>query len=191
VNLSLGGPFDEETYGCGFSPICQELRRLWRQGVVVCVACGNEGAIVVPTSDGQFDLKTSISVGDPANLEDCIAVGSVNADRPHLYGVSYFSSRGPTADGRAKPDVVAPGESIFSCNSRWQGGRHYIDMSGTSMACPHVSGLIAGFLSVRREFIGRPDEVKRLLMDSCTDIGRDRYHQGRGIPNLLRMLATT
>ena len=50
-------------------------------------------------------------MGDPANLEESIAVGSVHADRPHVYGVSYFSSRGPTADGRAKPDVVAPGEN--------------------------------------------------------------------------------
>jgi hypothetical protein len=56
------------------------------------------------------------------------------------------------------------------------------------MAAPHVSGLVAAFLSVRREFIGRPDEVKKLLLDTCTDIGRDRQHQGRGIPNLMKML---
>jgi subtilisin family serine protease len=187
VNLSLGGAFDPEVYGCGFSPICQELRRLWRQGVVVCVACGNEGQVRVETSDGEVDLNMALSVGDPANLEECIAVGSVNADRPHLYGISYFSSRGPTADGRAKPDVVAPGEWITSCSPD---GR-YVTMSGTSMACPHVSGLIAGFLSARREFIGRPDDVKRILLENCTDLRRDRYHQGAGIPNLMRMLEST
>ena len=190
VNLSLGGPFDHTVYGCGFSPICAELRRLWRNGVLVVVACGNEGQLQVQTPDGEVEINSPMSVGDPANLEECIAVGSVNADRPHLYGMSPFSSRGPTADGRAKPDVVAPGERILSCNSHWRAGKdkQYLFESGTSMAAPHVSGLLAAFLSVRREFRGRPDEVKRVLLDCCIDLGRDRYHQGRGLPNLMQML---
>jgi len=190
VNLSLGGPFDAEVYGTGHSPICQELRRLWRQGVLACVACGNEGEVVVTTPEGEFNLRTQVSIGDPANLEECIAVGSVNADKPHLYGVSYFSSRGPTADGRVKPDCVAPGEGIESCATSWTRAP-YVKSSGTSMACPHVSGLLAAFLSVRREFIGRPDEVKRILLANCTDLGRERTHQGFGIPNLLKMLSST
>ena len=189
LNLSLGGPYDSSVYGCGFTPICQELRRLWRSGVLVVVACGNEGQIEVQTRDGDLEINAPMSIGDPANLEDCIAVGSVNADRPHLYGISSFSSRGPTSDGRSKPDVVAPGERITSVNARFRGQHnlHRIE-SGTSMAAPHVSGLLAAFLSVRREFIGRPDEVKKILLDTCTDIGRDRHHQGKGIPNLMRML---
>ena len=190
VNLSLGGPFDATVYGCGFSPVCAELRRQWRDGVLVVVACGNEGQLQVQTASGEVDLNTAISIGDPANLDDCIAVGSVNADKPHLYGVSSFSSRGPTADGRPKPDVVAPGERISSCNANFHTGKGdlYYEESGTSMAAPHVSGLLAAFLSVRREFIGRPDEVKRILLESSTDLGRDRYHQGRGLPNLMQML---
>ncbi|TDM09223.1 MAG: hypothetical protein C4K60_07925 [Ideonella sp. MAG2] len=191
----LGGAqlgIDPTVYGCGFSPICAELRRLWRDGVLAVVACGNEGLLQVSTPDGVADLNSPMSVGDPANLEECIAVGSVNADKPHLYGVSSFSSRGPTADGRPKPDVVAPGERILSCNARWQGKdqQAYLYESGTSMAAPHVSGLLAAFLSVRREFIGRPDEVKKILLNTCVDIGRDRYHQGKGIPNLMQMLLT-
>ena len=195
INLSLGGPYDSTVYGCGFSPICVELRRAWRSGVVVVVASGNEGQVQVNTPDGNLDLNSPMSIGDPANLEECIAVGSVNSDRPHLYGVSAFSSRGPTSDGRHKPDVVAPGERITSCNSNLPANpiqaprqRLYRVDSGTSMAAPHVSGLLAAFLSVRKEFRGRPDEVKELLLRTCTDIGRDRYHQGRGIPNLMRML---
>jgi len=196
VNLSLGGAFDATVYGCGHSPICKELRDLWRQGVLVCVAAGNEGQISVNTDDGLFDLNTALSIGDPANLDDCIAVGSVNKDRPHLYGVSFFSSRGPTADGRVKPDVVAPGERILSANSEFRrsgrGRRNiYREDSGTSMACPHVSGLLAAYLSVRPEFRGRPDEVKRILMENCNDLGRDRYHQGAGLPNLMKMLLNT
>jgi subtilisin family serine protease len=165
------------------------LRRLWRAGVLVVTACGNEGQLQVQTPDGDTEINTAMSIGDPANLEECIAVGSVNRDQPHLYGVSSFSSRGPTADGRAKPDVVAPGERILSCNAHFGRGRpQYYEESGTSMAAPHVSGLLAAFLSVRREFRGRPDEVKRILLDSCIDLGRDRYHQGRGVPNLMQML---
>ena len=191
LNLSLGGPFDATVYGCGFSPICVELRRLWRAGVVVVTACGNEGQVAIDTPEGAYDLYATMSIGDPANLEDCIAVGSVNADKPHLYGISAFSSRGPTADGRAKPDVVAPGERISSCNSRFRSAKSddlYYEVSGTSMAAPHVSGLLAAFLSVRREFRGRPDEVKKVLLSTCTDLGRDRYHQGSGLPNLMQML---
>ena len=189
LNLSLGGAFDPTVYGVGFSPICMELRRLWRAGVLVVVASGNEGRLAIDTPEGEYDLYAQMSIGDPANLEDCIAVGSVNADQPHLYGVSSFSSRGPTADGRGKPDVVAPGERISSCNARFRGGDDlYYRESGTSMAAPHVSGLLAAFLSVRKEFRGRPDEVKKILLDNCVDIGRDRYHQGHGIPNLMQML---
>ena len=194
VNLSLGGPFDEAVFGCGFSPICRELHRLWRQGVVVCIAAGNEGRLVIDTAAGEQKLNLDLSIGDPANLAEAIAVGSVHRTSPHLYGISYFSSRGPTADGRAKPDVVAPGEQIISCQARFQSRQpksHYIPLSGTSMACPHVSGIIAAFLSVRREFIGHPDRVKEILMTRCTDLGRDRYHQGAGMPNLVRMLMET
>lgn len=191
INLSLGGPYDASVYGCGFTPICMELRRQWRSGVLVCVASGNEGQVEVSTPDGEVELNSPMSIGDPANLEDCIAVGSVNADRPHLFGISSFSSRGPTSDGRVKPDVVAPGERINSCSSKYRLSvpeTHYRTDSGTSMAAPHVSGVLAAFLSVRKEFIGRPDEVKELLLRTCTDLKRDRYHQGHGVPNLMRML---
>ncbi len=64
-------------------------------------------------------------------------------------------------------------------------------MSGTSQATPHVSGLLAGFLSVRREFIGYPTRVKKILLDHCTDLARDPYIQGRGMPNLVKMLLST
>jgi subtilisin family serine protease len=191
VNLSLGGPFDEAVFGCGFSPICRELKRLWNQGVMVCIAAGNEGRLILDTANGEEKLNLDLSIGDPANLEESVAVGSVHREYPHMYGISYFSSRGPTADGRAKPDVVAPGERIISCNANFKTGEEYIPLSGTSMACPHVSGIIASFLSVRREFIGNPGKVKEILLANCTDIKRDRYHQGAGIPNLVRMLMAT
>lgn len=196
VNLSLGGSFDQSVYACGWSPLCRELRRLWRQGVLVVVAAGNEGFAVLESESGPIDANMDLSIGDPANLEDAIAVGSIHKENPHSFGISYFSSRGPTADGRSKPDLVAPGEKILSCRHRWTAGATkldnlYVEMSGTSMATPHVSGILAAFLSVRREFCDEPDKVKRILLDQCTDLKRDRPMQGAGMPNLVKMLVTT
>ncbi|MGV3710759.1 MAG: S8 family serine peptidase [Gemmatimonas sp.] len=195
VNLSLGGEFDVEAFNCGHTPLCVELRRLWRQGVVVVLAAGNEGFASLSMSDGDsVQANMGMSIGDPANLEESIVVGSVHKDNPHTYGTSFFSSRGPTADGRMKPDCVAPGERIYSVRGDASLGgdatfeQLYAEMSGTSMAAPHVSGLIAAFLSKRQEFMGRPDDVKRILLDHCTDLGRQRNMQGAGMPNLVKML---
>ena len=103
-----------------------------------------------------------------------------------------------------KPDVVAPGEWIASAATgevRAAAGLDpaagatdmaslltYAEQSGTSMAAPHVSGVIAAFLSARPEFIGRPQQVKSLLTQSATDLGRERYAQGAGLVDLMRML---
>ena len=56
------------------------------------------------------------------------------------------------------------------------------------MAAPHVSGVIAAFLSVRREFIGRPERVKEIFLDTATDLKRDRHFQGRGLVDLMRAI---
>jgi pimeloyl-ACP methyl ester carboxylesterase len=196
INLSLGGSFDQSSYACGYSPLCRELRRLWRQGVVVVIAAGNEGFAELESTQGPIDANIDLSIGDPANLEDAIAVGSVHKENPYSYGISYFSSRGPTADGRQKPDCVAPGERILSCRHDIKPrskavDKLYVEMSGTSMAAPHVSGVLAAFLSMRKEFIGQPDAVKRILLENCADLGRDRPMQGAGMPNLMKMLLAT
>ena len=118
---------------------------------------------------------------------------------PHVYGVSYFSSKGPTGDGRAKPDLVAPGERILSAATGEMqkaavGGRagsrkvDYVESSGTSMAAPHVSGVIAAFLSIRREFIGRPERVKQIFTSTATDLGRVRDFQGHGLVDAMRAI---
>lgn len=196
INLSLGGSFEVDVYACGHSPLCRELRRLWRQGVVVVIAAGNEGFAVLSGEHGAIPANMGLSIGDPGNLEESIVVGSVHKENPHTYGTSYFSSRGPTADGRQKPDLVAPGERILSCRHEILGGKEksvedlYIELSGTSMAAPHVSGLVASFLSLHREFIGYPDRVKEILLSSCTDLRRERNVQGAGMPNLVKMLVS-
>jgi subtilisin family serine protease len=95
-----------------------------------------------------------------------------------------------------KPDLVAPGERILSAAHTAPADATaekdlYVEMSGTSQAVPHVSGLLAGFLSVRQEFAGYPSRVKQILLDHATDLGRDPYIQGKGLPNLVKMLLNT
>jgi subtilisin family serine protease len=130
-------------------------------------------------------------------------VGSTSI-KPYSTGVSYFSSKGPTGDGRLKPDIVAPGERVLSAGAgalletarstvELKPGEKaedvtYVEDSGTSMAAPHVSGVAAAFLSVHREFIGRPDDVKRILMDSASDLGREPAFQGRGLVDAMRAI---
>lgn len=196
VNLSLGGPFDPSAYACGHSPLCRELRRLWRQGVLVVIAAGNEGFTLLEAEEGEIKANMPLTIGDPANLEEAVVVGSVHKESPHIYGGSYFSSRGPTADGRQKPDVVAPGERILSCRNKPVGRKQsveelYVELSGTSMAAPHVSGQLAAFLSIHGEFIGYPDKVKDQLLESCTDLKRERAQQGAGLPNPVKMLVSS
>ncbi|MGH2779479.1 MAG: S8 family serine peptidase, partial [Actinomycetota bacterium] len=130
------------------------------------------------------------------NAERAITVGATHRDMPHIYGVSYFSSKGPTGDGRPKPDLIAPGEKILSCAAGKKlsdvgsapAEAVYVEDSGTSMAAPHVSGVIAAFLSVRQEFIGRTDEIKEIFTTTATDLKRDKTFQGHGLVDLMRAI---
>ena len=140
-----------------------------------------------------------LTINDPGNADPAITVGSTHRDMPHRYGVSYFSSKGPTGDGRAKPDVVAPGERILSCAAGAIRDKilakpditppiHYVEHSGTSMSAAHVSGVIAAFLSIRPEFVGRPEEVKRIFTATATDLGRVASFQGSGLIDVMRAI---
>jgi subtilisin family serine protease len=192
VNLSLGYEFDPRWFACGQSPICAEVNRLARSGVVVVVAAGNTGYGTLSSKARATGAGILLTINDPGNAEYAITVGSTHRDMPHIYGVSYFSSKGPTGDGRPKPDLLAPGERILSCQSSNKNGNGatncYVEDTGTSMAAPHVSGVIAAFLSIRREYIGRPDEVKQLFLNSATDLKRERAFQGYGLIDLMRAI---
>jgi serine protease AprX len=230
ANLSVGYEFEPKWFACGQSPLCVEVDRLVRSGVVVVVAAGNTGYGIAQISAAKSVASgIDLSINDPGNADLAITVGSTHREMPHIYGVSYFSSKGPTGDGRLKPDLIAPGEKIISCDSDQRreakglatatgmaaapGPREtepprptaarkrktavaaatkvyalYREDSGTSMAAPHVSGVIAAFLSVRREFIGQPERVKEIFLSTATDLRRDRYFQGRGLVDLMRAI---
>src|SRR5215207_4932413 len=195
VNMSLGYNFKPEWFACGQSPLCVEVDRLVKSGVVVVVAAGNTGYGTLKSATGGTSAGMALTINDPGNADLAITVGSTHRDAPHVYGVSYFSSKGPTGDGRIKPDLVAPGEKIISCaagalQTDVAGERpcDYVETSGTSMAAPHVSGAIAAFLSVRGEFIGNTDRIKEIFVGTCTDLRRDRYFQGAGLVDLMRAI---
>jgi subtilisin family serine protease len=195
VNMSLGYNFLPEWFACGQSPVCVEVDRLVRSGVAVVIAAGNTG--------NGFML----TINDPGNAQLAITVGATHRDMPHRYGVSYFSSKGPTGDGRLKPDLLAPGERIISCGAgpdlntylknagtgpvsqiAASNPAYYLERSGTSMAAPHVSGIIVGILSTRTEFVGLPEEMKDFLIKNATDLGRDRNFQGGGLVDMMRTI---
>ena len=194
VNISVGYPFDPSWFATGLTPVCQEVNRLVRSGVVVVVAAGNSGfGYALNATKQQFRLGLDMTINDPGNAELAITVGSTSCS-PHSTGVSYFSSKGPTGDGRIKPDLVAPGERIISAAAgallatatRTSPQATYVENSGTSMAAPHVSGVAAAFLSVHREFLGQPDRVRAALMAGATDLGRSAHFQGAGLVDAMR-----
>lgn len=184
VNLSLAIRHDVANFACGRTPVCEECERLIGAGVIVVAAAGNQGYLQYMTSKGLEEGYKSISIADPGNAEDVITVGATHRYHPHTYGVSYFSSRGPTGDGRLKPDLVAPGEKILAPVP----GKDIRRMDGTSMAAPHVSGAAALLIARHRELAGQPRQVKQILCKTATDLGRERYFQGCGLVDILRAL---
>jgi len=185
ANLSLSIRHEVANYACGRTPVCEECERLVAAGVVVVAAAGNAG-----WDDELARLAVGagyrvVSITDPGNAEEVITVGATHRERPHSYGVSFFSSRGPTGDGREKPDLVAPGEKISSTVPEGSGLKRE---DGTSMAAPHVSGAAALLMARHRELIGQPRRVKEILCRTATDLGRKRDFQGAGMLDVLRAL---
>ena len=144
VNLSLGSDPSEPYWN---DPLCLAVEKLWRAGLVVAAAAGNDGPL-----PGSIDT--------PGNDPLIITVGAID-DRGTVARdddtVPDFSSRGPTNDGVPKPELYAPGVRI-TAPSPPDG---YVERTGTSMATPFVSGAAA--LLLAKEPSLRPREVKRRL----------------------------
>ena len=142
ISMSLGS--DEHSQA-----IDDLVSRAVKNGKIVVCAAGNSGP----------DRRT---IGCPSDSPDAITVGAT--DKGDM--IASFSSRGPTRDGRIKPDITAPGKDIISCKAAGIMNekaidKYYIKMSGTSMACPMVSGSIA--LLVQMDSGLTPQKAKDIL----------------------------
>ncbi|MEG1742460.1 MAG: S8 family serine peptidase, partial [Acetivibrio sp.] len=103
--------------------------------------------------------------------------------------IRNYSSRGPTKACIMKPDIVAPGSNIVSCNYRFLQGKEksmYAVKSGTSMATPIVSGTIALLLQKYPDMT--PREIKIRIKNRARDNGMERMHQGWGILDIKKLL---
>ena len=183
VNISVGSSrgrhFDEN------SPLVRGVEALWEEGLVVLTAAGNHG-------------PSPHSIGAPGNSRKIITVGA--SDVMQTGNGRDYSGRGPTESCIKKPDIVAPGSNIISCQpmqtysarlydssyDSMSTGRLYQSRSGTSMSTPVVSGCIALLLQQRPYLSNR--EVKFQLKKTAVDLGYDHSRQGWGLIRLDRLL---
>lgn len=203
VNISVGTttkePVEED------SVLVRAVNEVWDAGILVVVAAGNGGP----------NPKT---IGAPGNSRKVITVGASDDDIVvDLFGsrMRDYSGRGPTLSCIKKPDIVAPGSNIVSCNlvrrnqaagfggagafrmpvaafgnRNMKGvsyGNYYTVKSGTSMATPIVSGALALLLSKYTDMTNR--EVKIRLRNSAEDMGLCHEKQGWGLINVENLLS--
>lgn len=146
VNNSWGCPTEE---GCAVNTLKLIVENTQAAGIFVEASAGNAGPACSTVDDG------------PALFGETFSVGAIDANGK----LAGFSSRGPvTVDGsgRMKPDLVAPGVRVRSCLP----GNRYGSLSGTSMAGPHVVGVIALLWSARPELSRQIAATKALLLAS-------------------------
>lgn len=172
INLSLGTPADTIYKD---DPLAKGASAAVEKGLTVVAAAGNSG-------------PKRGTINSPGISPYVITVGAVDDNRTPSRNDSFvadFSSRGPTASGLAKPDVVAPGVDIMSLS--YTNLKGYVSQSGTSMATPMVSGAAALLYDKNPDLT--PAQIKRMISYSCVTIrGVSRYSQGAGIINLKNMM---
>ena len=150
----------------GTDAVCQAVDAAMDKGIVVCIAAGNSG-------------PESKTVGTPGCAKKVITVGATDKND----GIAWFSSRGPTADGRIKPDICFPGYNIVAARAKNTSMGHpvnnyYTSASGTSMATPHCAGVATLLKCAKPEISSH--EIKQIIMKSGIDLKLDPNTQGSG-----------
>ena len=159
INMSLGGPCTAAApeEDCG-GAIDYYVRQAVAEGIVTCVAAGNGDAYGNP-----IDSATEC----PAHIGDAIVVAACMSNGE----LASFSNYGDSID------VCAPGVDVVS----YYVGNTYAALNGTSMACPHISAIIAILKSAEPNRSYTPAEIELILTDYCIDMGNEQYY-GEGIP---------
>lgn len=152
LSMSLGGSGSSD----GTDSLSVAVNSAADNGIVPVVAAGNSG-------------PAAYTIGSPAAAAKAVTVCAMSdsgtGSTKQGFFVADFSSRGPTADGRTKPDICAPGYNIVSVKAN--SGTGYVAMSGTSMATPFVSGAVALMIDAN---IGLTvDQVKNCLYTTSQD----------------------
>jgi subtilisin family serine protease len=155
ISLSLGY---NPTIKDGSDPLSQAADEAFNLGAFVVASVGNEGP--------EYGTITS-----PAIAKCVVGVGAMNIEGT----VPDFSSRGPTDDGRMKPDLVAPGVSVYSTLPN----NSYGYLSGTSMAAPHVAGIAALLLSLKPNLTNV--DIWNCTLSSAISLSLPQNIQGRGM----------
>jgi subtilisin family serine protease len=148
LNNSWGCPPLE---GCDADSLLPGVRALRAAGIFVVVSAGNEGTA------GCGTVSHPLAIYD-----EVFSVGAIN----EFGQLAGFSSLGPvTVDGseRIKPDIVAPGVDVFSAFPN----NTYMAWDGTSMAGPHVAGVIALVWSANPDLIGQIDATEQILIETA------------------------
>ena len=150
INNSWTCPASE---GCDVTSLRMVVENVRAAGIVVVASAGNAGS-------------SCATVNAPPALHDAVlTVGASN----EIDQIAAFSSRGPVtvdASNRPKPDISAPGVNVYS--SARGGGYNYL--SGTSMAAPHVAGLVALIWSAGPHLVGEVDLTEQLIRNSARPV---------------------
>lgn len=156
------------------------IHRVWDAGILVVCAAGNKG----PGND-------SISAVGGSSRVMTVGCHDGEFEKENTGRCETYSGRGAAGTSPRKPDIVAPGTSIISCNANGFGVQGhtrnlYVAKSGTSMATPIVSGAAA--LALQKYPAMSNEECRQKLQYSATDLRIPWNQQGWGMVNVRRLL---